>query len=1102
LSQNRRCSRADIEATDKLSILAPDPNYSKRLKSGLAPDKTIDHTHVSYVDMLSHLEGNLVNVANVMALQAIHQQNTSLHPDPTSTTFVITLSEDHINDGGVGSQLKSLDKLVTSKAMEVQIFHNHNCGESEQESQQQDKGNISDSDISLSESFAAGSMGESFEYPPNPPTIEFDGTVDDDSGSGIEFGRQPNDNHQFHTEHVEQGRENRMEIPATMEHVPIVKEFHGGSPQLDSLVELYTLLDKRGVANSLFDKITEWAWVNGSSFGRNPPMKRKVVVEKVFRHVRGENYRQYITPKQKVLKLSTGRHVAITYFPIEQMIKDLLCNSTLMKAEHLLISDINNPLNEDDNHPMMSFGEVNSGSWWKTACEHECRGDSDMLWPLIMFIDGMKVDNMSGKLKLEPISFTFSRFHRWVRNQDNAWRTWAYMEEVKETLVPATDDDEEVTLSAKDRLQEYHDILSFLLKDLKKIQSDGFPWILDLGGERKHNVVLRMPLQFVIGDCEGHDKLLGRFKGHTMNLKGLCRDCDIPTRDGDDVNWLCNYFEEEDLKHLNAEELRQISFHKIENGFYGISVGGCSRGIWTLFNPEMLHLFKSGQSEWQSDGFTFTLSTKATQYTNRASTFLVLMNRGQSDRSYPNIGTFRDGLLKPQGTVLLGHEKHARLFFIYMLLCCSDYISMLVANPKRGYSYDLRFYKSFLQMLEHSLGFYEWSARREHPINTIHGIDGTPESSQSQESVRRYLSLLKNSCPREELKKNFKLTKFHQSLHLASAISRHGSLLNIDGSRPESMAKVNVKDPASHTQRVTSTLSYQTGKRYIESLTFREYKRMKAEEMHDPVDCRGYGGYINPDTPEAKILHTSVNDEIDEYSNREVSIASSGTSFALVLDLDQRENEYNVHVHWKGKGKPNLGKFDEHLLQQLGKRLFGTDDGGVVIGTEVPCCTSICVGKTLYTAHPLYQNDHPWHDWVYIQWQGYDHPIPARIDMFIDLRRSKISNVRVEEDGHETSDDDNDPVPFRHVFLENKIYAVVWSAKSLELSRNRSTEHHLPLELGFRIELEDFRRLVEVESFVKPCYGFLNTCGLSRLPFDKTAIIMKEKHLWAEYFLS
>jgi hypothetical protein len=122
LSQNRRCSHADIDATDKLSILAPDPDYAKRLKSGMPPDKTIDHTHISYVNMLNHLEGNLVNVANVMGMQAMHQVNTSLHPDPSSMTFIITLSDEFNNDGGVERELKTLDKLLTSKSVQVQIF--------------------------------------------------------------------------------------------------------------------------------------------------------------------------------------------------------------------------------------------------------------------------------------------------------------------------------------------------------------------------------------------------------------------------------------------------------------------------------------------------------------------------------------------------------------------------------------------------------------------------------------------------------------------------------------------------------------------------------------------------------------------------------------------------------------------------------------------------------------------------------------------------------------------------------------------------------------------------------------------------------------------
>jgi hypothetical protein len=53
------------------------------------------------------------------------------------------------------------------------------------------------------------------------------------------------------------------------------------------------------------------------------------------------------------------------------------------------------------------------------------------------------------------------------------------------------------------------------MKDLKRIQETGIRWTLDFGEDGQHEVVLRLPLQFIIGDwCEGHNKLVGRFKGH------------------------------------------------------------------------------------------------------------------------------------------------------------------------------------------------------------------------------------------------------------------------------------------------------------------------------------------------------------------------------------------------------------------------------------------------------------------------------------------------------------------------------------------------------------------------------------------------------------
>jgi hypothetical protein len=154
-----------------LSILAPDPKYSKRLKAGVAPDATLDHTHVSFVDTLHHLEGNLVNVANVMGIQALNQLNTSLHPDPSSMTFVITLADDYNHDGGVERQLKSIEKLITSQSVQLQIFQNDNFGEFEEYKEDEAHHTTTSSSSSFRNSLSIGGGDVSLNETPPPAAV-------------------------------------------------------------------------------------------------------------------------------------------------------------------------------------------------------------------------------------------------------------------------------------------------------------------------------------------------------------------------------------------------------------------------------------------------------------------------------------------------------------------------------------------------------------------------------------------------------------------------------------------------------------------------------------------------------------------------------------------------------------------------------------------------------------------------------------------------------------------------------------------------------------------------------------------------------------------
>jgi hypothetical protein len=213
--------------------------------------------------MLNHLEGNLVNVANVMGMQAMQQVNTSLHLDPSSIPFIITLS-DEFNDGGVERELKTLDKLLTSKSVQVQIFQNDNFEESEQHTEQ-DVEHISVASFSSSASSQSESnveTGEAFDTPPTVLEVEEDAARDPpppaiiDAPQAVEFdvGMDEDLDEPGQDAEAGEGQLNNHIFLAAMENLLIVQNFHDGSPQLDSLAEFYTMLDKRGVVNSLFDK--------------------------------------------------------------------------------------------------------------------------------------------------------------------------------------------------------------------------------------------------------------------------------------------------------------------------------------------------------------------------------------------------------------------------------------------------------------------------------------------------------------------------------------------------------------------------------------------------------------------------------------------------------------------------------------------------------------------------------------------------------------------------------------------------------------------------------------------------------------------------------
>ena len=87
-----------------------------------------------------------------------------------------------------------------------------------------------------------------------------------------------------------------------------------------------------------------------------------------------------------------------------------------------------------------------------------------------------------------------------------------------------------------DNAQDYHDMIGKVFQEMKDIRDNGgIKSSLDFGCDRSHDVIEIPVIQFIIGDYKDHDLLCGRKGEHFINMKSLCRDCDVKPSDGDDT---------------------------------------------------------------------------------------------------------------------------------------------------------------------------------------------------------------------------------------------------------------------------------------------------------------------------------------------------------------------------------------------------------------------------------------------------------------------------------------------------------------------------------------------------------------------------------------
>ena len=363
--------------------------------------------------------------------------------------------------------------------------------------------------------------------------------------------------------------------------LPVTKTFR-------AQVKLTSLLRNANTSVYVHDAIRDWlkdsVVTDGADFKKHPLLSRASFLSDLNLRFDSEGTK----PIQKSVLLPSGKEVTLVLHDFSQMLYSLLTDETIMTDENLLFCD-NDPYAVPPKQPDF-YADVNTGSCYRQAHIKMCTvAGRDVLLPIILFID-KTVTDLHGNLSLEPVSFTLGIFTRQLRNQARAWRPLGYVQ--NQSLHPS-----EGGLGVS---TDYHFMLKEIFKSFSEVQStEGVKWDLFYRGKVYH-VVFKLPVLFIIGDTEGHDKMVGKFLNRTKLVKRLCRYCNTPNEQSDDPFYKYCYVNQAEVeKYLttrNLEALQEMSMHPLPNGnaFHALIYADDKRGVHGATPAEILHMILLG----------------------------------------------------------------------------------------------------------------------------------------------------------------------------------------------------------------------------------------------------------------------------------------------------------------------------------------------------------------------------------------------------------------------------------------------------------------------------------------------------------------------------
>jgi hypothetical protein len=848
------------------------------------------------------------------------------------------------------------------------------------------------------------------------------------------------------------------------------------SRDMTNAILLLGTLRKSKASMDTYEGVSEWhhrttkAMSGAMTLGNCPAYISR---EKVFKFLR----KRYNMPSHHYSQVHRIR------LPYSKAGANVICNSAQLVMQSLLTDPRIQAkdylfFNDDPFAPPPSnlnyVADLNTGlSYTETYRKLITKPGKQVLLPVLMYMDGA-VTGQFGALSICAVRIALGIFNRVARDKDRFWGTLGYIPTVQDhksrgnrLLLDSGHHDgymahrgvleDEGELGhggdeeAEDfcKAQDLHAMVAKVLEDYLKIQESGFVWDLQYNGKVYKDVEFVLFTPFMKLDSDEADKLTGKYTARNGNVGHLCRYCMCPTPETDSVLANYPYKTVHQIQQLvedgNVEALRAMSQQYIKNAFHDVRFGQHhDRGIHGSCPMEMLHAVLLGIFKYIRDIFFEHIgptSQAAKEVNALAKEYGELLTR-KSDRDLPKT-KFNRGI---QAGKIMAKEYRGILLCIAAVLRSSLGYRLLTNSTGSNWSKP-GFHEDWILLVETLLEWEMW-------LKSAKMLKRHVKACQHK---HRYIMFLVKKFGRRSKGMGLKLLKFHAIVHYADDILANGVPMEFDTGSNESGHK-KTKKAALLTQKNVETFDQQTSIR-VEEVNLLE---LAQEEM----EGRAMWDY-------------ALGHEFEEPNAEKPEVTSTGGARFKCYRDEDRAYKFDILNDFKGKMDTALEEDLIKFVVILQRKVTDYYPGGVELRTEHKRH-----GLT-FRAHANYKGG-VWRDWVLIQWNLEERPLPARIWGYVDLRRLP-QNSGIKHGGNDS--------------IDPGVYAIVESASYLDDNgENNISNIFTPIKKELVITDGFVRKsvlyLADVETFVAPIAVIPDIGG------DKNAyFVVKNKTQWRENFL-